>query len=255
MEENNNKPIGLIQINRTYADSRSALRGELRENCGHMQVARLSEKIPYGVYRSENRARTAVHGPSNPTFIIPQVAAFVKYYFKKNSRIFQSSNSIHRSAGSSSQNSISSQQLQQATSVVVSAPTWEQFAQLFLIFNPNHPPRKGLCRSRRNGNGGIPPPLLASSNHSWRFHIHSSSLSSLSAVCVPHLSHIVSSMSVRQQLGHFKQFIVSIPFLCCTNIIPQNWGFVNPQFSFFRTEDRQTFRQFHPIPRRFQGCR
>ena len=56
---------------------------ELRENWGHMRVARLSEKIPYGVYRSENRARTAVHGPSNPTSIIPQVAAFVKYYFKK----------------------------------------------------------------------------------------------------------------------------------------------------------------------------
>ena len=55
----------------------------LRENWGHMRVARLSEKIPYGVYRSENRARTAVHGPSNPTFIIPQLAAFVKYYFKK----------------------------------------------------------------------------------------------------------------------------------------------------------------------------
>ena len=56
---------------------------ELRENWGHMRAARLSEKIPYGVYRSENRARTAVHGPSNPTFIIPQLAAFVKYYFKK----------------------------------------------------------------------------------------------------------------------------------------------------------------------------
>jgi hypothetical protein len=42
-----------------------------------MRVARLSEKIPYGVYRSEIRARTAVLGPSNPTFIIPQLAAFV----------------------------------------------------------------------------------------------------------------------------------------------------------------------------------
>ena len=50
---------------------------ELRENWGHMGAARLSEKIPYGVYRSEKRARTAVLGPSNPTFIIPQLAAFV----------------------------------------------------------------------------------------------------------------------------------------------------------------------------------
>ena len=29
MEENNNKPIGFIQIDRTYADSRSALRGRV----------------------------------------------------------------------------------------------------------------------------------------------------------------------------------------------------------------------------------
>ena len=29
MEENNNKPIGFIQIDRPYADSRSALRGQV----------------------------------------------------------------------------------------------------------------------------------------------------------------------------------------------------------------------------------
>ena len=50
------------------------------------EVARSSKKIAYGVYRSENRARTAVPGPLNPTLIIPYKAALVKCFMKKKTR-------------------------------------------------------------------------------------------------------------------------------------------------------------------------
>ena len=45
---------------------------------GHMEAARSSKKIPYGVSRAEIRALTSVQGPLNHTLIIPQVKAFVK---------------------------------------------------------------------------------------------------------------------------------------------------------------------------------
>ena len=56
------------------------LRGGARfwENWAYAKVARSSKKIPYGVYRSGNRALTSVQGPLNHTLIIPQVEAFVK---------------------------------------------------------------------------------------------------------------------------------------------------------------------------------
>ena len=59
MEENNNKPIGFIQINRLYADSRSALRDIL----GYMPNRFRLKKIPYGAWRSETRSAPALGGP------------------------------------------------------------------------------------------------------------------------------------------------------------------------------------------------
>ena len=59
MEENNNKPIGFIQIERLYANSRSALRDIL----GHMSDRFRLKKIPYGAWRSEIRSAPALGGP------------------------------------------------------------------------------------------------------------------------------------------------------------------------------------------------
>ena len=59
MEENNNKPIGFIQIDRPYADSRSALRDIL----GHMVGLLSIEKFSIWTYRSETRSAPALGGP------------------------------------------------------------------------------------------------------------------------------------------------------------------------------------------------
>ena len=64
MEENNNKPIGFIQIDRPYADrsvpDRVSLYGKIK---AIWRVARSSKKFAYGVYRSENRAASSLGGP------------------------------------------------------------------------------------------------------------------------------------------------------------------------------------------------
>lgn len=59
MGENNNKPIGLRSKDLYMENSRSALRDIL----GHMPDRFRLKKIPYGVYRSENRYAPALGGP------------------------------------------------------------------------------------------------------------------------------------------------------------------------------------------------
>lgn len=59
MGENNNKPIGFIQIDRPYADSRSALRDIL----GHMIGSLSTEKFSIWTYRSEIRSAPTLGGP------------------------------------------------------------------------------------------------------------------------------------------------------------------------------------------------
>ena len=156
-----------------------------------MKVARSSRNFAYGVYRSENRASTGVLGPSsfgNPNGCSPR-PHFEKIILK----------------------SLDKSKFLPGTLVCGRLKKRDPHRGLI----PSHPPHRVHFRSHRSGNKDNHHPRPASSIRNWNQHICSllfTSLSLVSAVSIPHWSHLVSSMSVFQKLGHFKQFIVSIPF-------------------------------------------